>query len=87
VTTWTNSGLLDKAKERFKELEHKGWEWRSFYNGFLEGASEALEYAKKYPLDRPDSETVCDDQLRTGDLSEVHHDTEEWNDRPGNGDL
>jgi len=78
--TWANSGLLERAKERFAELEHKGWEWRSFYNGFLEGASEALEYAKKHSLDRQDSETVRDDQLRTGDLSAVHHDTEERDD-------
>lgn len=29
--------IINKAKERFKELEHKEYEWKSFYNGFLEG--------------------------------------------------
>lgn len=29
--------LVAKAKQRFKELEHKEFEWKSFYNGFLEG--------------------------------------------------
>ena len=29
--------IINKAKERFKDLEHKGFEWKSFYNGFLEG--------------------------------------------------
>ena len=34
--------LIEMAEERFKELEHKGWEWRSFYNGFLEGSTSIL---------------------------------------------
>lgn len=29
--------LIQLAKDKFKELEHKDFEWRSFYNGFLEG--------------------------------------------------
>jgi len=29
--------IIAKAKKRFKELEHKEFEWKSFYNGFLEG--------------------------------------------------
>jgi len=31
---------LDK---RFKDLEHKNWDWRSFYNGWLEGRTIILE--------------------------------------------
>lgn len=31
--------IIEKAKQRFKELEHKEYEWKSFYNGFLEGYS------------------------------------------------
>ncbi len=33
----TSPEIIEQAKNRFKELEHKGFEWRSFYNGFLEG--------------------------------------------------
>jgi len=28
---------IEILKERYKELEHKEWDWRSFYNGALEG--------------------------------------------------
>lgn len=31
--------IIKKVKERYKELEHKGYDWKSFYNGFLEGYS------------------------------------------------
>lgn len=33
----TSTEIIKKAEERFEELKHKGLEWRSFYNGFLEG--------------------------------------------------
>ena len=33
----TSTKLIALAKERFKQLKHKDYEWRSFYNGFLEG--------------------------------------------------
>ena len=42
--------ITKKAELRFKELEHKRWDWKSFYNGFLEGAMivymESLENNK-----------------------------------------
>jgi len=79
VTTWTNSGLLDKAKERFDELKHKGWEWRSFCNGFLEGASEALEYAKTHPLDQQDGNRLGKvDGMETVNLPKEHLEEREW---------
>ena len=28
--------LIGNPKLRFKELSHKKWEWRSFYNGWIE---------------------------------------------------
>lgn len=34
--------LIQRAKDRFKDLEHKGYEWRSFYNGFLEAYGVAV---------------------------------------------
>ncbi len=33
----TSTKLIALAKERFEQLKHKDYEWRSFYNGFLEG--------------------------------------------------
>ena len=32
----TSKQIIEQAKQRFKELEHKGYDWSSFYNGFLE---------------------------------------------------
>lgn len=37
-----STDIINKAKERFKELEHKNFEWRSFYNGYLEAKAEQL---------------------------------------------
>ena len=39
----TSAEIIEQAKNRFKELEHKGFEWRSFYNGFLEGSLDKTE--------------------------------------------
>lgn len=81
MITWTNSGLLEKAKERFTELEHKGWDWGSFYNGFLEGVSEALEYAKANPFDRQDGNSVAEvgenNRMETVNLSSEHPEEKE----------
>ena len=33
----TSTEIINKAKERFKQLEDKLFNWKSFYNGFLEG--------------------------------------------------
>jgi hypothetical protein len=35
----SSTEIINKAKERFEELMDKDFEWRSFYNGFLEGYS------------------------------------------------
>lgn len=34
--------LIRSAKDKFKELEHKGYEWRSFYNGYLAAHATAM---------------------------------------------
>jgi hypothetical protein len=34
--------IIKQAKKRFKELENKQFEWRSFYNGYLEGQVKQL---------------------------------------------
>ena len=38
----TSTKLIALAKERYKQLEHKEFEWRSFYNGFLEGFAKHI---------------------------------------------
>ena len=38
----TSKEIIQKAKDRFKELEHKNLEWRSFYTGFLEAKAQQL---------------------------------------------
>jgi len=41
VVGWKSGGEIGKAAEaKYRELAHKGWEWSSFYNGFLEGAAD-----------------------------------------------
>lgn len=37
---WDSYRLIGRVRERFKELEAKGWDWRSFYNGWLEGRAD-----------------------------------------------
>jgi len=34
--------LAGRSKERFKELEYKGHDWRSFYIGWIEGRADAI---------------------------------------------
>jgi hypothetical protein len=35
--------LIGRVKERFNELLKKNWDWRSFYNGWIEGRADAIE--------------------------------------------
>lgn len=35
--------MIGRSEERFKELTHKDWDWRSFYNGWIEGRADAVE--------------------------------------------
>ena len=37
--------LIELARKRYSEMKHKQYDWRSFYNGFLEGYLSAV--AKK----------------------------------------
>jgi hypothetical protein len=43
---WNSVNLIGKAKERFKEIfrADRRWdEWRSFYNGWIEGRTDMLK--------------------------------------------
>ena len=35
-----SSDIAKRARERHAEMEHKGWDYRSFYNGWLECFAE-----------------------------------------------
>lgn len=35
--------MIGRSEERFKELEHYGWDWRSFYNGWIESKADAIQ--------------------------------------------
>ena len=39
----TSLEMAKAAKRRFRELNSKGFDFRSFYNGFLEGMAEATQ--------------------------------------------
>ena len=39
---WGSKELIGDVQEHYKNLEHKGWDWRSFYNGWLEGRFKML---------------------------------------------
>ena len=41
----TSKEIIDRAKKRFKELEHKNYDWRSFYTGFLEASMQVKNNA------------------------------------------
>lgn len=40
---WDGKAMIGNVDERFKQLERKGWDWSSFYNGWLEGRFKMLE--------------------------------------------
>lgn len=35
--------VYEEAEKRFNELSYKGWDWRSFINGYLEGYIKATQ--------------------------------------------
>lgn len=46
VQQWDSERMVGRVKDRFKELEEKNHEWRSFYNGWLEGRYDMLAQNK-----------------------------------------
>ena len=35
--------MIGKVRDRYKELERKEYDWKSFYNGWLEGRSDFFQ--------------------------------------------
>lgn len=46
-TGWDSVKLIGRSRKRHEELAHKRWDWRAFYNGWLEGRSDMLEQFRK----------------------------------------
>jgi len=42
-----SKSIIGFIKERFNQLKHKGYDWRSFYNGYLEGLMSTNRQPKK----------------------------------------
>lgn len=56
IGEWDSNRLTGSVKERFKELEEKQHDWRSFYNGWIEGRADMLAQIKglgKYKAQTP----------------------------------
>jgi hypothetical protein len=47
--------LIGKVKEVHKNLERKGWDWRSFYNGWIEGRANMLAELREGNTDNLES--------------------------------
>lgn len=52
---WDSRRLIGRVRDRFRELIKKGWDWRSFYNGWLEGRADMFAQNKgiAYPNELP----------------------------------
>lgn len=53
---WDSLRLIGRVRERHKELIEKAWDWRSFYNGWLEGRVDMWAQNKgiAYPNELPE---------------------------------
>jgi len=40
---WGSDELIGHVREIFDKLKHKEWDWKSFYNGWLEGRVDMLK--------------------------------------------
>jgi hypothetical protein len=50
----THNEIIENATVRYEDLKHKGLDWRSFYNGFLEGVASMPDYTwHKFPENEP----------------------------------
>lgn len=76
--TFNSDYLTGGSKERFKELEEKGHDWRSFYSGWIEGRVKMWEdYRKGYSLQQISD--AWDAALKWGmNLTGVHPKKDEY---------
>jgi hypothetical protein len=52
--------IIDLSKKRFSDLSEKGFEWRSFYNGFLEGYTSVFPELEKCYAEIADKESIIE---------------------------
>lgn len=68
--------LIGRVKDRFKELKHKRWDWRSFYNGWIEGRVDLLSGLREDNSNSPVKQTIVWGQsfmdAKTGEDANVH---------------
>jgi hypothetical protein len=76
--TWNSAKMIGNVKERFKQLERKGWDWSSFYNGWLEG--RARMYAELSVQETEDGvrEMEAIEILKQLEWAGHHTDDENW---------
>lgn len=43
--------LIGKVNKHYQNLKHKGWEWHSFYNGWIEGRAELAKEIREGKFD------------------------------------
>jgi hypothetical protein len=43
----TAEGAMNRARERWEEIDNEGLDWRSFANGWLEGRIELIKQLDK----------------------------------------
>ena len=65
--------IIGRVRDRFKELEHKEWDYRSFYNGWLEGRVDLL---KQTPISPEPPSVPTDEEIR----AKFDHYANYWND-------
>lgn len=39
----TGEQLIGRARERWNEIDHEGLDWKSFFNGWLEGRLDLID--------------------------------------------
>lgn len=54
---WGSKELIGRSWERFKELIYKQWDWRSFYNGWIEGRADMLAQIKGWEQYKENNKT------------------------------
>lgn len=58
VKVWGSKELIGDVQKHFKNLEHKGWDWPSFYNGWIEGRTKMRINSRNLKYNKMDKVTL-----------------------------
>lgn len=73
----TSTSIINSAEQSFKDLEHKGWEWKSYYNGFLQGGADM--WSKLNRNSTLPKESVTDEVMKCPKCkSDLKHNISKW---------